>query len=222
MNEADLKKALQQIKNVRMGKEEKEKMLMRIYTKNPVPVFRNREYSWHAFSVWTRQYGWVTTLSLLMVFTMTGRGMAKAAYHALPGDALYSFKVNIVEPLKGNLLASLPERANYQIELIMDRLNETELLASDGRLEALGREQILSLIGQHMDQLAIDLGLGHDKNSEVVAEAIKVNFKNELHTKVKILEAISTTTPQGIIANDIANTVVKKADEMFMSVPANR
>lgn len=213
MNEAEIRNSMSKLRDIKMTEEEKKILLGKIISQKK-PAFASKpvasEYL-HSFALLMRKYGSVFTVCMLLVFTVTGRGITLAAYRALPGDALYKIRVNVIEPVKGNMLSSIPARAEYETGLVMDRLNEAEDLARKGRLGRLVGEQITALISRHISALASTLQPGNSQENDAAVEAIRVNFHKKLNERVRLLEAISTSTPQGVVANDIANIVLKRA-----------
>ncbi len=73
-------------------------------------------------------------LSLLLIVALSG-GTAFAAEKALPGDTLYSIKININERVETALAASDLDRAAVVAHHALTRIAEVRLLAAKGRLD---------------------------------------------------------------------------------------
>ncbi len=87
---------------------------------------------WLSFLQPRLRYG-MAVISLVLIFIMSG-GSALAAEAALPGDLLYSVKINLNERLRGSLAINTEAKVAWEIEKTERRLNEIEQLASQSRL----------------------------------------------------------------------------------------
>lgn len=65
-----------------------------------------------------------------------GGGATLAAENALPGDALWSYKVNVNENIRSSFAGSTEAKAEAHINAIEQRMQETEKLATEGQLTA--------------------------------------------------------------------------------------
>jgi len=86
--------------------------------------------------------------ALLVVF-ITG-GTALAAKGSLPGDALYTIKTNVSEPLMGALAFSNEDKIKFHTEVAQTRLEEAEVLASQNRLDATAAATIETNLDTHL------------------------------------------------------------------------
>jgi hypothetical protein len=73
-------------------------------------------------------------VALVLMLGAAGGGVAYAAEGSLPGDALYSVKVALVEPVQTALIFSPSAKAGWQMTLAERRINEAATLANQGRL----------------------------------------------------------------------------------------
>lgn len=80
------------------------------------------------FALWSKRLAYVA-LTLVIMFSVGG-GTALASKNSLPGEALYFFKVNITEEIKGALLSSVEDKAEWEAERLELRLNEISALVS--------------------------------------------------------------------------------------------
>ena len=85
----------------------------------------------------------------LLVIFITG-GTALAAKGALPGDALYTIKTNVSEPLMGALAFSNEDKIKFHTEIAQTRLEEAEVLASQNRLDAKASATIETNLDTHL------------------------------------------------------------------------
>lgn len=107
-----------------------------------------------------------------------GGGASVAAKNALPGDALWSFKTMIVEPLQ----------ADGDSDVIRKRIKEAEKLANQGRLGANARAELISHITAHT--LSAEKQINNKwKNGEYTAAAtLATNLQTALVQAAGILD----------------------------------
>lgn len=91
--------------------------------------------------------------ALLVVF-ITG-GTALAAKGSLPGDALYTIKTNVSEPLMGALAFSNEDKIKFHTEVAQTRLEEAEVLASQNRLDATAAATIETNLDEHLSERSV-------------------------------------------------------------------
>lgn len=91
----------------------------------------------------------VLTLVLLLVFATTG-SLAYASEGALPGDSLYTVKVNVLEPLRGALIFAPAAQAHWQLTLATRRVDEAATLASRGTLSSTTQAQLSNDFNQNL------------------------------------------------------------------------
>lgn len=73
-------------------------------------------------------------LASMLLVCMIGSGTAYASMLSLPGDTLYSLKVDLIEPLSGVFVLSPQAKAEWSAQLANRRLVEAEDLAAQGKL----------------------------------------------------------------------------------------
>ena len=85
-----------------------------------------------------------------LVFVLAGAGTASAAAGgALPGDILYSIKININETVKVALASTPASRAQVHAELADARVEEAQALAAQGRLDATATAKLSDNFDEH-------------------------------------------------------------------------
>lgn len=89
----------------------------------------------------------------LFVAAALGGGVSVASQQALPGDALYGFKVHINEKVEGSLALSEKTKADWNIEKAETRLHEAQMLAVEGRLDADAQTNIEANFNSHVEQV---------------------------------------------------------------------
>lgn len=90
---------------------------------------------------------WVA--ALVIVILVAGGGTSLAAEQSLPGDTLYSVKVQFNEPIRGWLAQNPEAQANWQAERLARRLEEMNELESKGRLAEATRQDLETRINEH-------------------------------------------------------------------------
>ncbi|MDB5188104.1 MAG: hypothetical protein JWO50_624 [Candidatus Kaiserbacteria bacterium] len=87
--------------------------------------------------------------ALVLLLTVVGSGTTYAAEMALPGDALYKVKINVVENIKVALAVGPKAKEQVHTQLAAERLDEARVLASEGRLDATTTAEIQSNFDEH-------------------------------------------------------------------------
>lgn len=85
----------------------------------------------------------------LILVLMVGVGTSAAAETALPGDALYSVKTEINEPVRAALSVSVQAQAHWEERRAERRLEEAAALEARGRLDAQTRAQLEARFEEH-------------------------------------------------------------------------
>lgn len=143
--------------------------------------------AWYSY---VQERKFIPALSVFGILLITG-GASLFAESSLPGDSLYSIKVNLNENVRG-LAAVTPEaKAKFALEITDKRLQEAAILSTRGQLNAenseIVRQQILKQVGQVKNQVA---SLASTNNLKA-AQSIAVNFESSLKAHELILEKIS-------------------------------
>ena len=113
------------------------------------------------------------------------------AEKAIPGDALYSIKVDFNEELRGTLARGSYEKVVWETERLNRRIAEAQLLADEGRLTHEAEIEVASAIQVHSD------------NARREIENLKLSDKDEA-----ALASISLTT-----ALDIQSVSLDRRDD---------
>ncbi|MBI2004909.1 hypothetical protein HYS79_01965 [Patescibacteria group bacterium] len=99
-------------------------------------------------------YNWFSLrLALPMAAVLVvvlGTGTVYAAGGALPGDTLYTVKVDIAEPLRGTFAFSRTAQAEFHASVAKTRMEEAEKLASQGRLTASTTVSLEENLNEHV------------------------------------------------------------------------
>ncbi len=156
----DLEKNFTRIKND-ISLTSEERAFMRTYLEafsNAKPVHAPVPSPYAYFSFFMQP---ARMVALLLIIAVTGSATTVAASgNALPGETLYSLKVNVSEPLQGVLAFSSNEKADVEIRHAEERLKEIQLLSAEGKDDRIpnaalnaekriadARARVISLIG---------------------------------------------------------------------------
>jgi hypothetical protein len=125
--------------SIRMSKEEREDVRSSLHTYMRMRPVRNRvtrrAHSWTSFAFHPVP---IVALSLLVVMS----GTAGAAELALPGDLLYSIKVNVNEEVRAALATTPQAKASVAITRAETRIKEIEALEERGTIDEETRDDI--------------------------------------------------------------------------------
>ncbi len=156
---------------------------------NPKPIKSTFVSAW---TLYIQERKFVPTLVIAAVLLVTG-GTSLWAEKSLPGDSLYSLKLNVNEQIQG-LAAVTPEaKAKFALEVTDKRLKEVAILSSQGKLDNQTRKiietQLAKQAGQVQNQVASLVAVRNVKAAQEVA----VNYESSLKAHELILQKISST-----------------------------
>ncbi len=145
----------------------------------------------------TRHTRYATSAAVMCSLVLvSGIGTSIAAADALPGDALYSVKVNFNESLEGVLATNSESKAKLHARKVTRRLEEAETLAAEGRLTPAARAEIETQI--HKTANAFDAAIAEVAESAdptVVAE-VQSDMEASLVGHANVLASLSTDLPE--------------------------
>ncbi len=129
-----------------------------------------------------------------MAVLLVGGTTSVAAQKALPGDFLYPVRVNFNEGVKAVFMTDA-RRAEYQLERVMNRVEEAQILAAEDRLSDEAKESLLSKLSGHLSVA--------EKNFNHVAN------RGDLKSVFEIGQTIEETigASQGVISGIAAHSV---------------
>ena len=146
----------------------------------------------------------------LVLFVLVGSGAGIFAQNSLPGDALYSMKININEKMESFLAVTTRQAAEVDAIQATRRLDEAETLATKGELTDAKNK----VIQDSFSNKVISLNTRFEKLDEAgeteSAVAVLKKFDLEVKGKVNNLAKISTTTESQKSARDIVTFIEKK------------
>lgn len=216
MERDKFKKGIEDIKNIKLPVNKKAVVLARLnsYIKeNPVSINIPVKSSWYnkievfAFS----KFSYIT--ATFLIFSLFGISAFYEAEQSLPGDNLYSLKVDVIEPLKYTMTVGTVAKANIQSENLASRLLEAEILASQGKLTDSKGEEIESRLKKHVSTFnsLISATESATSSSNGVLNAT-VDFEAKVNAHTRILEKMEEN-----IKNKSENKNVSKIKDILKS-----
>ena len=156
--------------------------------------------SWSSY-VLTRRF--VPSFVVVAVLFVSG-GTLSLAENTLPGDALYSLKININEEVR-DIAALTPEaKARLAIDVTERRLQEAASLSAQGRFDQNSQNIIKKALTKNVDQFKNRVASLVQRSDFAAAQQLAVDFESSLKAHELILEKISNDT--GSSTTNTANT----------------
>lgn len=219
--EEQLKNIIKTSKQESLSLQEKaviKSQILHFMQKNPVqPV-----YHWRFWQGLTLHY----VSFAVMMFLVTGGGIAFAAQNTLPGDWLYPVKTEVTEKVLAWTLFSEQAKVQYDIDLTKLRLQETETIAYQNKLDDKKSAQVKALLDEHINNInSRVLGLSGPDKAKISIE-INSQLEASLKAHANSIDALAVKTEShsesvihGILSDVKSKTdVVKKIREQDESV----
>lgn len=156
-------------------------------------------------------HGLRIALSSFLFVIFIGGSVSAVADNALPGDPLYSFKLNVNEQVKGFFLKTPEEKVVYTKARIETRMKEMTTLAQSNTLTKEKQATVQKAIDDHVATLSTDLTALSD-----VAPSTALNVTATLETS---LQANKDALLNGASSDTIATTdAIKTVDGALKKV----
>lgn len=182
-------KGIEDIKGI--GMNENEKFLLKsrldIYIKNNTPK-SVLVSPWYSFNViHSRSFGAVFSLMLVV---LVGYNTFIFAENSLPGDKLYSLKVDVIEPIQYSIALDQVSKANLDVHNFDTRLREAELLEVSGKLSDTVLVDLENRINSHSESFNLIVN-NIDSTSEINENSdVRINFEAKVNAHSRIIEKI--------------------------------
>lgn len=111
-----------------------------------------------AWTRWFMKQSYASSVVFFLVLFLSTGVAGAAAAGALPGDFLYSVKVNVNETLRRVFTYGTEARANLHAQLVKQRLTEAEALEAKGRLTDEARAYLAENLRFHQGRFENELG----------------------------------------------------------------
>ncbi len=195
---------------IRLTEAERSRIRARILANAPRPIAS--PYA-SVFAYFTYSRGLAVAFSFVLVISGAG-GTLYASGSALPGDALYTIKTGVAEPLSGVFAVSKKAETEWHAKIATTRLTEAEELAKEGRLDEETSATLALAFREHAD--AVETEVADDESNaheDADHETARESFAALVAAKgASILEATDTDdAKEGRIAS--ANFVLSVLDD---------
>ncbi|PIR04475.1 MAG: hypothetical protein COV59_00670 [Candidatus Magasanikbacteria bacterium CG11_big_fil_rev_8_21_14_0_20_39_34] len=139
-------------------------------------------------------------VALAIVVVIVGGGATTfAAEGALPGEALYGFKVNVSEELRSAFLFSERDKAQWEAERVERRLLEIEkLIQQNGHPDDQFLELAQENITRHSKQVALATRSLHDNGDSEAILSIVNQLQGSLDTYSRLLSELVQKNPGAV------------------------
>jgi hypothetical protein len=211
-----IEKIFYKAQSVRLEADEKASIkanVMSFMRSNTAPQMKASPYVNH-FSLFAilSQKKYTMSLAVLLILVLTG-GTSFAAAGALPGELLYSVKLNVNENVESLLAVSTQASAEVNAKHAVTRLKEAEVLATAGKLTPEVNDELEHNFTQSIDSL--------NKNTESLKESgdfnaiakVSDNLEQGLNAHYALLEATSTVESENADAKMAAGTQATSQDQ---------
>lgn len=161
------------------------------------------------------QHGLRIGLSTFMFIVFVGGSVSVIADNSLPGDPLYSFKVNVNEEVKGAFLKTPEDKLSWQKTRIDNRLNEIKTLAASKTLTKAKQETAQKALDTHIEALSKELGTLSDQEPSKALEVtanLEVSLKSQKEDLKKYISE-DNAEDQGNALKAIDGTLKKVSDQ---------
>lgn len=128
----------------------------------------------------------ISSFAFVLVIAVVGSSTAYAAEGAVPGDFLYTLKVNISEPIRTALAISSEARAEVHARLAERRMEEAQVLAARGTLTADVKAGLEANFEQHATEVETIVD-SVEKDDPVVAANISARFGSSVEANGAVI-----------------------------------
>lgn len=213
MNTKWLKKFIRKASEVKLTAHDKRTMLLRILGPKSIP-------SPYSFFLTVMEYRRrIVVAGVLLAFLLTSGGTSYAATNALPGEPLYSIKVNVNENIQSFVAVTPDAKAKVEVKHTQTRLAEAEELSKKGRFDAEAQSIIETKIDEHTEALKLNIAeLASENATDTVKKVI-----SDLTTSFEVHEAILTelasgTTTSSDIQDSHIDALISKVNEVKSAI----
>ncbi|HPS21561.1 MAG TPA: hypothetical protein PLO44_02020 [Candidatus Paceibacterota bacterium] len=215
------------IRNEKMTENEKAAIWFRVETfakNNPVGSSKLVKYPYfsahHFFTA-----GKVFATSILLVVFGFG-GLSYSSASSLPGDLLYSIKINVNEKIEEKLTFTPEKKINLRKKRIETRLTEVESLIKENKVTKKNREIVEKNIKVEKEKIESELKQIQEQNPEI-AVAAKAEIENSIKDHQEKIDSLmqekidsEVTDDPTIDSETSVNTTENTENEATTNSPA--
>lgn len=222
MDREKFKKGITDIKNIKLSDNDRIIILSKLnqyVENNPINIKQKPVKSeWYSVSsVFTFKHISYAFVLVLLVGVGSIRAVS-GAKNSLPGDGLYSLKVNVIEPIEYTMAVGTVAKATVESKNLTERLVEAEALASQGRLTESSSMDIENRVKKHVDTFStLVANSNNDSSAEQNISDTKIDFEAAISAHAKILQKISEGSSDGKENNNLSklkDVVVSEAQRV--------
>lgn len=223
---SDFKNLIKQIKEIRLSQTEKDSLrskILEFISFNPirgeVNIPKQKTYV-SIFSV--GHFVKATAFILIITIVTSGYGVSYAASSSLPGDKLYSIKVNVNEKIEEGFAFTPEAKILVQSKKVERRLEETQALVKSNKLSEDNKKIVEKKITEHVESLTKEIKiLKEEGDVETVLETTsKLTPVLEIHKEILETKTEQNGEADSLIAKveDTIKTVEKEETEIIATV----
>jgi hypothetical protein len=161
------------------------------------------------------QHGLRIALSSMLFVVFIAGSVSAVASNALPGDPLYSFKLNVNEKVKGLIVGTDPAtQLAFKETRIKTRVGEIQTLASSNSLTQAKQEIAAKALSSQVADLSANLNT-LSSQSPATALTVTASLTQTLKANKTTLENTPTTTAEGTTSKASA---LKTVDATLLKV----
>ncbi|MDE2071675.1 MAG: hypothetical protein KGI70_03025 [Patescibacteria group bacterium] len=142
----------------------------------------------------------------ILIAAALGGGVSAAAAHSTPGDVLWGFKVEVNESLQGALSFGDEQKANWDIAVAQERLQEAQRLAAEGKLDANAQAQLAANFRRHASDVADRVAALEATGKYAAAADVSARFESTLSQSASVL-AQANVDAQGELSTLVRSTL---------------
>jgi len=150
----------------------------------------------------------VSPLAFVLLLTIVGGSTAYAAEAAIPGDVLYSVKLNLNEPVRAALAQSAEAKAEWHAEAARRRMQEAEALAARGTLTSEVKVALEANIDSHAEALEESIAEVEERDPATAAD-ISTRFESAVLAHSALVARLG-----GDVDSDSSRESVKFAERL--------
>lgn len=139
-------------------------------------------------------------------------GIPLIAERTLPGNPLYTIKVQFNEELRSTLALSPYEKVEWEAERLSRRIAEARLLASEGKLTEAAETEVVEAVRAHSDAAQQEIAELRETDAEAAAIA-EIVFASALDVQSVVLRAEREKASTSMEGNAIASAVEEQLEE---------
>lgn len=142
------------------------------------------------FAARATRYAGVFAVLLILV----GGGTISGAERAVPGDALYGFKVNVTEKVSASLAGTPIERAEFATKLATRRADEALILLEQGKLDEDTATYLDQEVAKNVDVANTAATTIESEGDLATSLSVRTELETQLAERIAVLDAESEAT----------------------------